>query len=527
VKRKLAGLLVVILLCSPVFGGCARETGETGEQGRADKTTLIVSHRENPGSFNPDWKSDDPAYSINQNIFNKLVTLTGDFEIRPDLAKDWTISEDGLTYTFYLEENVKWHDGTLFTSADVKWTLEAIRENAGVMLNEYKNIESVECPDEHTVILHMSQPDSALLSFLSWYGCFIMPKHIYEGTDWTTNPANQEPIGTGPFKFVSWKQGESVELEANEDYFKGAPAIKRLVFQIIPDPNTALQAFKNGEVDILGYGGPPHSEIKNLQQDPKTTVILKEYPSRWYLGFNFKNEVLQDHRVREAIARAIDRLEVLEKAFHGIGSEAWGFYTPAIAWAYNDEDLAPEYDIDKANALLDQAGYKPDADGFRMTLDFVHFPNPVVPDSAVILKEQFKKIGIDLNIIQLEMAGYLPRVFEEMNFDLTMINGFHGPDPHNLFSRIGTGGSIRVVGTYSNKELDQALLDGVKESNQAERGKLYKKAQKTMAKDLPIVPLIEVSSIIVYSSDITGHPQSPEGCAAGVTFQDYSLIKFK
>jgi peptide/nickel transport system substrate-binding protein len=526
VKRKVAGLLVMILLCSLLLAGCTGKTGEVGEEGRADKTTLIVSHFENPGSFNPDWKADDPAYAINQNLFNKLVTITGDFEIKPDLAKEWTISEDGLTYTFFLEEDVKWHDGTPFTSADVKWTLDAIREYKGDMYNEYRNIESVECPDEHTVVLHMSQPDSALFGFLSWYACFIMPKHIYEGTDWTTNPANQEPIGTGPFKFVSWKQGESVELEANEDYFKGAPAIKKLVFKIIPDSNTALQAFKNGEVDIMGRA-PVHSEIKGLQQDPSVTVISKEYPSRWYLGFNFKNEVLEDHRVREAIARAVDRSEILEKAFHGFGSEAWGFYTPVIAWAYNDKDLAPEFDIEKANALLDKAGCEPDADGVRMRLDFVHFSNPVVADTATILKEQFKKIGVELNVVQLEMSAWVPRIRQEMNFDLTMTNGFHGPDPHNLYGRIATDGSNRVTGTYSNKELDQVLLDAVKESDQAERGRLYKDAQKIMSEDLPIVPLIDICSNIVYSSDIVGHPQSPEGCAAGLTFSNYSMIEFK
>jgi ABC-type transport system substrate-binding protein len=526
VKRKFTGLLVMIMLCSLVIAGCTPEPQGGEETGRADKTTLIVSHFENPGSFNPDWKSDDPAYAINQNIFNKLVTITGNFEIKPDLAKEWTISEDGLTYTFHLEENVKWHDGTPFTSADVKWTLDAIREYKGRMFNEYRNIESVECPDEYTVILHMSQPDSALLSFLSWYACFILPKHVYEGTDWTTNPANQEPIGTGPFKFVSWKQGESVELEANEDYFKGAPAIKKLVFKIIPDTSTALQAFKNGEVDIMGTA-PAHSEIKSLKEDPKVTVISKEYPSRYYLGFNHKKEALQDHRVREAIARAVDRSEILEKAFHGIGSEAWGFYTPVIAWAYNDEDLAPKFDIEKANALLDDAGYKPDANGVRMKLDFVHFASAAVADTATILKEQLKKIGIELNVIQLEMSAWVPRIRQEMNFDITMTNGFHGPDPHNLYGRIATEGANRVTGDYSNKELDQVLLDAVKESVQAERGKLYKKAQKIMSEDLPIVPLIEIVSSTVYSSDITGHPQSPEGGAAGLTFSNYSLVEFK
>ena len=174
-------------------------------------------------------ESDDPATTVNHNVFNKLVTMNYDYEICPDLAKEWTISEDGLTYTFYLHEGVKWHDGVPFTSEDVKFTIEAVLENNGRMAAEWGAIEEVECPDENTVILHLSRPDSALLGFLAWYACQIIPKHIYEGTDWTTNPANQAPIGTGPFKFVAWNQGVSIELEANEDYFLGRPYVDKLV----------------------------------------------------------------------------------------------------------------------------------------------------------------------------------------------------------------------------------------------------------------------------------------------------------
>jgi ABC-type transport system substrate-binding protein len=523
-RTKLVPILLVLALSAGLLASCSG-TQQVG-QGRKDKTTLIISHFENPGSFNPDWKTDDPAYAINQNVFNKLVTITGNFEIKPDLAKDWEISDDGLTYTFYLEEDVKWHDGEPFTSADVKWTIEAIQQNHGRMYNEYSAIESIECPDDHTVVFHLSRPDAALLSFLSWYACFIMPEHIYAGTDWTTNPANQEPIGTGPFKFVSWKPGESIELEANPDYFKGEPAIKRVVFKIIPDTSTALQAFKRGEVDIMG-SAPPYSEISKLQQDPNVTVLLKDYPSRYYLGFNFNRPVLQDRRVREAIASAIDRSEILEKAFNGIGAEAWGFYTPNIAWAYNGEDLAPSYDIERANQLLDEAGLMPDENGVRLKLDFVHFTSAQVADTAAILKEQLKKIGIDLNIVQLEMSAWTPRIRQEQNFDITMTNGFHGPDPHNLYGRIATSGGNRVTGSYSNPDLDAVLMQAVQESDQAKRGDLYKQAQAIMAADLPIVPLIEVKSVIVYAGDITGHPQSPEGCAAGLTFANYSLINFK
>lgn len=146
-------------------------------------TLVAISTSGNPGSFNPVWKSDDPATSTNHNIFNKLVTLNYNYEICPDLAESWEISDDGLTYTFHLYENIKWHDGEPFSSEDVKFTIETVLENKGRMAIEWSAIESIDCPDANTVILHLSQPDAALLGFLAWYACQIIPKHIYEGTD--------------------------------------------------------------------------------------------------------------------------------------------------------------------------------------------------------------------------------------------------------------------------------------------------------------------------------------------------------
>lgn len=479
----------------------------------------------NPGSFNPVWKSDDPATPINHNVFNRLITLNHNYEICPELAESWEISEDCLTYTFHLCENVKWHDGEPFSSEDVKFTIEAVLENNGRMATEWGAIESIDCPDANTVVLHLSRPDAALIGFLAWYACQIIPKHIYEGTDWTTNPANQAPIGTGPFKFVEWNQGVSVTLEANEDYFKGRPYVDKLVIQFMPDANTAEQALLNGEVDYL-LSSPPLSDCPTLESNPDMVVVKPTSLSRLYFGFNFGREITGNIKVREAISMAINQEEIVQRAYNGYGKPAAGYFTPAFAWAYNDVDVCPAYNPDAANALLDEAGYPVAYNGYRFSLDLVNWQSQSVSDMAAVIKEQLKAVGIDLNIITLELGAWIPRIEEEFDFDMAITNGFHGPDPHNLYNRIATDGNNRVFGPYSNPEIDETLKQAVMESDQAKRGELYKYAQKLMHDDYCLVPLVESPAFYIYSAKLEGTPVSEEGRAAGLSFSSFATTHF-
>lgn len=488
--------------------------------------TLIVSHKENPGSFNPLWKTDDYASNLNQNIFNKLVTINNNYEICPDLAKSWEISDDGLTYTFHLFETIKWHDGVEFTSNDVKWSIEAVQKFNGRMKNEWGAVQTIECPDKNTVVLKLSRPDAALLGFLAWYANQIMPAHIYEGTDWTTNPANQKPIGTGPFKFVEWKQGVSIELARNDDYFMGAPALDRVIFKIIPDETTAYQAFLNGEVDVLGTSIPV-SELSNVRDNPEFQYVEYKMPSNYYIGYNFNKDYLaKDVRVRQAIAMCVNRDEIIKRAFNGNASPALSYYPSLISWASNATDTVPAYDIEQANKLLDEAGWAKGSDGIRKKLDIVVFQGQNITDMCTILQEDLKKVGIDLNIVQLEMAAWTPRVRQDKNFDLAITNGFQGPDPHNMVSRFSTNGGNKIMGDYSNTELDGLLEQAVLESDQAKRGELYKAAQKVMSTDIPVTPLVELNSNKVWGKYLDGHPNSDEGLKAGLSFSSFALTRF-
>jgi len=180
--------------------------------------TLVVRNTSDPATLNPVMQADDYGSPINQNVYNKIITMDNEWEINPDLAHSWEISEDSLTYTFHFHDNIYWHDGTKFTARDAEWTLEAIIKYEGYLKQHFTTVEDIYCPDDNTLVIQLNAVSAPLLGYLAWYGNQIIAQHIYdegENTDWWSNPANQNPIGTGPFKFVEWISGVSIELEAN------------------------------------------------------------------------------------------------------------------------------------------------------------------------------------------------------------------------------------------------------------------------------------------------------------------------
>src|SRR6478735_3648047 len=351
--------------------------------------TLVVSQPGDPLSFNPNYQADDNIFVPGLNIYNTLVTLDSSYQTIPELAQTWETSEDGLTNTFHLVSGALWHDGEPVTAADVKYTFETIKGDTAAPASAFfTTVDTIDAPDDATVVLNMSAPSPSLIPFLGWYGTVILPAHIYEGTDWTTNPANQAPIGSGPFKFASYEAGSSIELEANTDFWSEGPYVDRLVFSIIPDSNTALQALLNGEVDVLTTN-PPLSQIETLQNTEGIELIVAPIPSFYYLTMNFDREYTADNDVRRGISMAINRQQIVDLALGGYPEVATTFYPESIAWAANTspEAQVPQYDPEAAAAAFETAGY-PVVDGTRFKLVFPYFTDaPEYPDIATIVAQ--------------------------------------------------------------------------------------------------------------------------------------------
>lgn len=463
--------------------------------------TMIAWLGGDPTSFNPDGAMDDYSLIAMENVFSKLIKFDYAGNLIPDLATSWDVSPDGLTYTFHLADT-KWHDGEPFTADDVVWTMDTIKVY-GITGYAFADVTAAKV-DDHTVTFTLTQPDSSLVYNLSYYGAEILPKHLYDGQDfYACDAAVNFPIGTGPYKFVEYQQGVSLTLEANMDYFGSLAQTDMLIFSIIPDPATAIQAFYNGELDYLGAAAPA-TELDNLRA--QGCVVLEElFASRYYAALNMREGALtSDLALRQAIAYGVDRQAILDKALAGSGAIAYGFAPEAIAWAYNGEDIMPERDVEKAIAILEEAGYTKDADGYYVTLNAPTMTEFV--DMTNVFKDSLKDIGINVVISAMEAGAWMEEAFAG-NFDITVLSGYHGPDASGMAMRVGTGGAVNIMG-YSNAEVDACYAAGTATTDLEERAKAYKAAQKILSLELPILPLCEAVITEVASSNCSDTPLS-------------------
>ena len=469
------------------------EPSEPGEEASepASGGTAILQVYGDVMSFCPDINSDDNFYSAAQNIFNRLAKLDANCNVIPDLAESWDYSEDGLTLTFHLKENAQWHDGEPVTAEDVKYTFDYIKEHDTCVFNSNMAIvDSIEASDDYTVVFHMNSADMSFVSSLSWYGTFILPEHIYNnGQDWSENDATQNhPIGSGPFKFVEYRQGEGMTLEANPDYHDGAPKLDRLVYSIVPDDTTAMQALINGELDWTV--ATPSNMVSELENNENIRLVLDSLPSPARIVFNLQNELVADVAVRQAIARCIDRTDISQKTTNGIWPVEYSAY-PSSSWAANTTDIYPECDLEAAEQLLIDAGYTKDADGYYLRgLSITAFDVAPYPDAAKLVAANCEKIGIEVTVEVYEYNAWSQAIEVEHDFCMEIQGGFMGPDPNALQPRLVEGGWGNV-GFYSNDTVTELLAQGSAETDQAKRAEIYGEIQKTIVEELPYVMIME------------------------------------
>ena len=528
-KKKIIALFLASLMIFALAAACNNgdtntdtpdtpDTGDETNQGdnqenneNTGNKTLIVRASGDPQGFNPDLTGDDNLYPIAQNIYNRLCKLDASKGTPiPDLAESWEFSDDGLTLTFHLREGVKWHDGEDFTADDVVYTFETIKANSSYHLSpNLQGVESFEKVDDYTVAMHLTEADVSLVGYIAWYGSFIMPEHIFNnGQTWEENEANTtSPVGTGPFIFDSYQAGVATTLVKNPNYWEGEPKLDRLIYQIIPDTTTAVQALINGEIDYLE--AVPAAEVQTLEATDGITLMNNIYPSPYYIAFNFNEEAVQDVAVRKAVAMCIDRESISQKVYAGIMQPEYAFY-PTISWASNQEDIAPAFDTAAAEQVLIDAGYTKNADGYYVSLPIDCFESANCPDVAKLLQADCAKAGIELVINVMEYNAWNDKVAIQKNFVVEMQGGFQGPDPAALASRVGTNGSMNQS-SYSNAEVDALFAEAIKTDDQAARTELYQQVQTILSEELPIVPIVQYAAYDAWGSNVTNTPNEGTG----------------
>ena len=475
-----------------------RQLGLKGGDG-----TLIVAVASEPISFNPNLRAElgDGARLAAANIFSHLITLDAAYDILPDLAQRWSITDDGLTYTFDLDRDATWHDGEPVTAVDIKYTLDQIRANeTAAAYDRLTAIAAIETPNERTLVLSLSRPSASLLRALGSEGTAILPAHLYEGTDWATNPANQEPIGSGPFRFLSSTPGASVDLGAHHGYFGRGPYLDQLLFQYIPDPDAAVEALVNGEIDLIASPLPP-AHRDRLRQTAGIVVDEQPLPLITFLGFNLAEGATAEGAVRAALARAIDRSVLVTAALDGAGRPATTFVPAVIEWAAAAGDSVPGFDPVAAAAELEEAGF-PATDGVRFRLALLHDVAEAEQERlGALIQEQLRAVEVEVELVGLEEAALRDRL-DAGDFGLSFGQGPAWPDPSSLQRLVGADG-VDNHWDYADPELDELFTEAEAIAEEA-RAAVFREVERLLANDLPILPLVSRSAVYPYATRASG-----------------------
>jgi peptide/nickel transport system substrate-binding protein len=452
-------------------------------------------------TVNPALTSTVPEAMIGCGIYEGLVETEADFSTKPLLAKSWTISDDGLTYSFDLNK-AKWQDGKDFTSADVAYSLLELNAKASPMFKAPGSlIDKIDTPAPDKVVIHLKRPSGTFLLSLSCIqGGSIMPEHIFRGTDPRSNAASSTaPVGTGPFKLSTWKRGDVIELTRNPDYWdKGKPYLDKIIAKIMPQSTSRLQALQAGEIDFIqGWNLAPSDESVVKANSDLKLEKTGYAPAAIVVEFNVDRKPLSDVRVRQALFMATDRDFLLKTTWFGDGDVSVQPFNNSIHWAANpDVDFRKLYphDIAKANALLDEAGLPRKADGMRFPIHIlVASDSPERAQAAAALKSMWREVGIDVVVDAVERAVYLNQVFSARTFDMNIEGMNTFGDPALGITRMYATDAIgRVAGNasgYSNPAIDSLFKSAEESVDLAKRGAYYKQAIAILAKDVPVMPV--------------------------------------
>ena len=489
------------------------------------KGVLVAAIGSDPGHLNSAITTNGGVHTAADLLYDGLVELDASLRPVPGLAERWEVEESGALYRFHLRKDVRWHDGRPFTSADVKFTFEELllRFHARTRASVGPSLHSIETPDAGTVVFRFKQPYAPFLQQVDVVEAPILPKHIYLGTDPLKNPRNLAPIGTGPFRFVSYAPDAEIRYRANRDYFGAKPGIDELVLRVIPDAGTQVLALEAGEVDWLF--SVPGAQLARLRGNPRIRFLRNSLSPGGSncvttLAFNLDRPSWADARVRLAIAHAIDRQLFLTRALFGEGRVAETSISSGIKSAHAPDLRSPAFHPQEAARLLDEAGWKIEdgrtrvargvtgvLEGERLTLAFKYFPNQT--DYGNLLRAQLAAIGVEVKLEPLDAPVLVQAVFAQRDFDTALIPYCNGADPEIGVRRMFVSSSVAPIpfsnaAGYKNKEMDALFDRAARSIDPEERRVVYRRIQELALRDLPYIPLVETEGTRAYDQRCQG-----------------------
>lgn len=496
-RRALAALALALAGALAGLAGLAATPLQAQAQEPQRGGTLIVGSTQVPRHLNGAVQSGIATAMPSTQLFASPLRFDDQWKPQPYLAESWKLAEDGKSLTLNLRRNAVFHDGKPITSADVAFSIMAIKANHPfqTMLGP---VEKVDTPDPYTAIIRMSAPHPAILLAMSPALAPILPKHIYgDGADLKTHARNSaDVVGSGPFKLTEFRAGQRIVMERFDKFFlPGRPYLDKLVFNIVPDSSSLLLSLERGDVQMVPYL-QASIDLKRLSTNPQITLTGQGFEgigSINWLAINTDRKPLDDVRVRKAIAHAIDKNFITKALMGGFASVADGPIVAASPFASADLVRYP-LDLKKSAALLDEAGLKPASNGerFKITIDYLPGTDEQQKNVAEYVRAQLKKVGIAVDVRASADFPAWSRRLATHDFDLSMDIVFNWGDPVIGVHRSYLSTNIKPVvwtntQSYRNPKVDELLNTASSTLDAAERKKLYAAFQKTVTDELPVI----------------------------------------
>ena len=507
-------IALVTILGVIAFSGCMDKEGTNTEKIEVEKNSgapqeLTIGSPWAPKAINP---YSGGSYILQRNcIVETLVSIDYKGKLAPGLAESWEVSEDGLTWTFHLRESVKFHDETPFNADAMKSSLERAMEEAAV----FKSIPIalVETKDDHTLLITTKEPFAPLPAYLTKGESAPISSSSFD-----ENGKFLEPIGTGPFKFESWKPKEEIRLVKNDDYWGTKPKLDKVVYKGIPEAITRVMMSKAGELNIAQI--LPPDAVKGLESADNIDVSTKSIGRVRLIGFNMKKEPFNELKVRKAVNYAIDRDALVKYVLEGVGTPARCLFPPEFYWANTDLN-GYTYDPEKARNLLEEAGWiDTDDDGvldkngkpLKITL-LTYTERAALPPTAEMIQSQLAEVGIksELKVLKCDAASEMKKAGE---FDMFLVGRglLFIPDPDSIMmedyhSIHGVDGFLWYG--YHNERVNELIDKGRVTMDTEERKGIYDEVQKLVLEDAPIVYLNYYVNIDAVDSSVHGYQMHP------------------
>ena len=490
-------MLTAVFVSALVLSSCAK---------KPEPDTLVMIIESSPANLDPRIGIDAQSERIDDLIFDDLLSRDEHLNVQPGLAERWEV-KDPLTYVFHLHHGVRFHDGRPLTSRDVKWSFDSLLQGKvrSTKAAAYRFVDHLEAADDFTVIFHMKQPYSTLPWNLSGGAMGIVPY----GT--TAEDTSQHPIGTGPFRFVSAQLDKEVILESNEQYWGTKARLKHVRFIVVPDTMTRALELRKGSADIE-INALTSDMVLALRREPNLKILQASGTVLAYLGFNVRDPILKDVRVRQALAYAIDRRPLIHYLWRDFARPASSILPPE-SWAYNATVSAYEYNPQRARDLLDAAGY-PAASGVRFHLTMKTSTEESSRLMASVFQQQLRDVGMTLDIRTFEFATFFSDVThgQFQMYSLRWVGGNEDPDIFEYAfhtNRVPPNGANR--GFYFNPQADRLIDQARTDLNQESRKQTYAELQKILAQDVPSINLWYFDNVLVHNRRVKYLSLNPSG----------------